>query len=360
MLAAVQDCAACLPVRPEPAFTNSRDPARKLRIGLLSGSLRAHPVGWLTVAGFEALDPTQFDLICLAQATGCDAIARRYRARAAEWHEVDGLDDAALATLARERSVDVLIDLGGYGDLGRLIACAQRLAPVQVKWVGMQTHSTGLPEIDWFLSDRWETPSGLEQFYSERILRLPHGYVCYSPPAYAPDVGGLPAAENGFVSFGCFNNLAKITPEVMVAWAEILRRVPASILVLKTYQFSEPEPSARVRDAFARLGIAGERIELRGASSHRQFMAEYNQIDVVLDPFPYSGGLTTCEALWMGVPTVTLPGETFASRHSTSHLSNVGLADWVAPDLPGYIELAVAGVPTWSRWRRCGPGCGNG
>ncbi len=188
MLAAVQDCAACLPARAEPAFTNSRDPARKLRIGLLSGSLRAHPVGWLTVAGFEALDPTQFDLICLAQATGSDAIARRYRARAAEWHEVDGLDDAALAALARERSVDVLIDLGGYGELGRLVACAQRLAPVQVKWVGMQTHSTGLPEIDWFLSDRWETPPELEQFYSERILRLPNGYVCYSPPAYAPDV----------------------------------------------------------------------------------------------------------------------------------------------------------------------------
>ncbi len=343
MLAAVNDCVARLPLRQQPVFTNSRDPARKLRIGLLSGSLRAHPVGWLTVAGFEALDPTQFDLICLAQATGSDAIARRYRARAAEWHEVDRLNDAALAALARERSVDVLIDLGGYGDLGRLVACAQRLAPVQVKWVGMQTHSTGLPEIDWFLSDRWETPPGLEQFYSERILRLPHGYVCYSPPAYAPDVGGLPAAENGFVSFGCFNNLAKITPQVMAAWAEILRRVPASILVLKTHQFSEPEPVARVRDAFARLGIPGERIELRGASSHRQFMAEYNQIDLVLDPFPYSGGLTTCEALWMGVPTVTLPGETFASRHSASHLSNVGLADWVAPDLPGYIELAVAG-----------------
>jgi predicted O-linked N-acetylglucosamine transferase (SPINDLY family) len=342
MLAAVLDYTAGLPVRTAPVFTNSRDVARKLRIGLLSGSLRGHPVGWLTVAGFEALDPTQFDLICLAQAAGTDAIARRYRARATEWHDVDGLDDAGLAALARERSIDVLIDLGGYGELGRLAACAQRLAPVQVKWVGMQTHSTGLPEIDWFLSDQWETPRELERFYSERILRLPNGYVCYSPPAYAPDVGDLPAAENGFVSFGCFNNLAKITREVMAAWAEILRRVPASILVLKTHQFSETEPAARVRDAFARLGIAGNRIELRGASPHRQFMAEYNQIDLVLDPFPYSGGLTTCEALWMGVPTVTLPGETFSSRHSTSHLSNVGLADWVAPDLPGYVKLAVA------------------
>jgi len=342
MLAAVTECAARLPRRASPAFANSPDPSRRLRIGLLSGSLRAHPVGWLTVAGFEALDPAQFEIVGLAQATGGDSIARRFRTRAAEWHEVDALDDPALAAFAREQAIDVLIDLGGYGELGRLAACAYRLAPVQLKWVGMQTHSTGLPEIDWFLSDWWETPPELERFYTERVLRLPDGYVCYSPPAYAPDVGKLPAKENGFVRFGCFNNLAKLTPQVIRTWAKILRRVPASVLVLKTYQFSETETAARVRDAFAAWGISRERIDLRGASPHRQFMAEYDQIDLVLDPFPYSGGLTTCEALWMGVPTVTLPGETFASRHSMSHLSNVGLGDWVAGDLDGYVELAVA------------------
>ncbi len=341
LLAALQDFGARLPRAPMPEFANAPDPARKLRLGLLSGSLRAHPVGWLTIAGVEALDPAQFEIVCLAQNAASDTIARRFRAIAAGWHEIDLLDDPALARLAREQQIDVLVDLGGYGDSGRMTACAYRLAPVQVKWVGMQTHSTGLAEIDWFISDRWETPPELELYYSERILRLPDGYVCYSPPAYAPDVGPLPAATNGFVTFGCFNNLAKVTPDVIGTWARILHLVPRAKLVLKTYQFSEPESVARVREEFSQLGIGPERVELRGSSPHREFMAEYNQIDLVLDPVPYSGGLTTCEALWMGVPTVTLPGETFASRHSTSHLSNVGLGDWVAADLEDYVNLAI-------------------
>ncbi|MGH7155127.1 MAG: tetratricopeptide repeat protein, partial [Acetobacteraceae bacterium] len=184
LLAAVQELAARLPRGATPEFPNVADPDRRLKIGLLSGSLRTHPVGWMTIAGFEALDPGGFALVCLAQNRGGDPIARRFRAIAAEWHDVDALDDPALAKLARNRAIDVLIDLGGYGDAGRLPACAWRLAPVQVKWVGMQTHSTGLVEMDWMLSDRWETPPELERFYTERVLRLRDGYVCYSPPPY--------------------------------------------------------------------------------------------------------------------------------------------------------------------------------
>ncbi len=196
--------------------------------------------------------------------------------------------------------------------------------------------------MDWIISDRWETPPELEQFYSERILRLSNGYVCYSPPTYAPDVASLPARTNGFITYGCFNNLAKITPTVLRVWAEVLRRVPHARLVLKTHQFSEAELADRINAAFTRLGIGTDRIELRGSSEHRDFLGQYNDIDIVLDPFPYSGGLTTCEALWMGVPIVTLPGETFSSRHSLSHLSNVGLQDWAASSEANYIELAVA------------------
>ncbi|HVC59551.1 MAG TPA: tetratricopeptide repeat protein [Acetobacteraceae bacterium] len=343
LLAALRDCAARLPRAEMPAFGNGRDPQRKLTVGLLSGSLKTHPVGWLTVAGIETLDPARFVIVCLVQnAAPADPIARRFQAVARDWIDTDALDDVALATRARELGIDVLIDLGGYGDAARMPACAYRLAPVQVKWVGMQNHSTGLPEIDWFVTDRWETPPHLEHVYSERLLRLPDGYVCYSPPGYAPDVGPLPAQANGHVTFGCFNNLAKITPRVMATWAAVLRRVPRSRLVLKTHQFGDRPTADRVRAAFAAEGIAAARIELRGSSRHRAFMGEYGQIDIVLDPFPYSGGLTTCEALWMGVPTVTLPGEIFASRHSMSHLSNVGLSDWVARDEPDYVALAAA------------------
>ena len=343
LLAAMRDCGARLPRSPQPPCRNDPDPDRPLVVGLLSGTLRSHPVGWLTVAGVEALDPDRFNLICLTQnAAPEDPMARRYRTAAREWIDIDGLNDTALTGLARSKGIDILIDLGGYGDAARMAACAHRLAPVQIKWVGMQAHSSGLQEMDWFLTDRWETPDGFEALYSEKLLRLPDGYVCYSPPPHAPDVAAPPALTNGFVTFGCFNNLAKITPRVLETWAEILRRLPTARLILKTHQLSDGPTADGFRADFAALGITGDRIELRGSSGHRAFMGEYGHVDIVLDPFPYSGGLTTCEALWMGVPTITLAGEIFAARHSTSHLSNAGLADWVTPTIADYIEMAVA------------------
>ncbi|MGE0222028.1 MAG: tetratricopeptide repeat protein [Acetobacteraceae bacterium] len=343
LLVALRECGDRLPRADMPAFANARDPDRRLTVGLLSGTLKTHPVGWLTIAGFETLDPDQFELVCLAQNEApADAIARRFRAIARDWVTVDALTDEALALCAREAGIDILIDLGGYGDAARMIACAHRLAPVQVKWVGMQNHSSGLREMDWFITDRWETPDGFDPLYSERLLRLADGYACYSPPPYAPDVAPLPALANGFVTFGCFNNLAKITPTVIRTWADILARLPDARMVLKTHQFSHAPTRERVLAGFAAHGIQADRVELRGSSGHRAFMGEYNQIDIVLDPFPYSGGLTTCEALWMGVPTVTMPGEIFASRHSASHLSNAGLADWVVPDRDAYIARALA------------------
>ncbi len=342
LLAALKDCSDRLPRETMAPFTNTPEPDRPLVVGLLSGSLRVHPVGWLTIAGFETLDPDSFEIVCLAQNASEDWMGRRFRVVAREWHDVDQLDDRALALKARELGIDILIDLGGYGDMARMPACAYRLAPVQVKWVGMQNHSSGLAEMDWIITDRWETPPDLEHVYSERVLRMPDGYVCYSPPPYAPDVAPLPALSCGHLTFGCFNNMAKVTPRVIATWCKILHRLPDARLVLKTHQFSEPPTAERLLAAFAEHGIDTGRIELRGASMHRAFMREYNDIDIVLDPFPYSGGLTTCEALWMGVPTVTMPGEIFASRHSMSHLSNAGLADWVAPDLEAYIDLAVA------------------
>jgi predicted O-linked N-acetylglucosamine transferase (SPINDLY family) len=195
--------------------------------------------------------------------------------------------------------------------------------------------------MDWFLTDRWETPPGFEHFYSERLLMLPDGYVCYSPPPYAPDIGPSPAARTGAITFGCFNNLAKITRATIRSWCAILQRAPGARLVLKCQQFNDRPTADRVRAVFAGRGIDPGRIELRGGSPHRILLGEYNDIDIALDPSPYSGGLTTCEALWMGVPTITTPGETFASRHSASHMSNVGLPEWVTPDAGAYEDLAV-------------------
>ena len=341
LLSAAKECSDCLPRAQLPAFANDATPDRRLTIGLLSGTLKTHPVGWLTIAGFESLDPANFSIVALAHQTWGDPIARRFRAVAREWHQIETLSDEAVARKARELGIDIAIDLGGYGEASRMPACAYRLAPVQIKWVGMQSHTTGMPEMDWMLTDRWETPSELSHLYTERLLYMPDGYACYSPPPYAPDVAPLPALAKGHITFGCFNNLAKVTPQVIDTWCRILHRVPGARLVLKTHQAADPTTAQRVRDAFAALGVTPDQLGLRGPSGHRAFVGEYNDIDIVLDPFPYSGGLTTCEALWMGVPTVTMPGEIFASRHSVSHLSNAGLADWVAPDVTAYIELAV-------------------
>ena len=343
LLAALRACSARLPRESLPPFHNVPDPERRLVVGLLSGTLRSHPVGWLTVAAFEMLPPAAFELVCLVQngAAG-DPLAQRFRAVAGRWIDIDLLDDVALARCAREQGIDVLIDLGGYGDAGRMPACAHRLAPVQIKWVGMQNHSSGLAEMDWLLTARWEAPAGFEPFYAERLLRLPDGYVCYSPPPYAPDLVPLPALARGHVTFGCFNNLAKVTPATIAAWAEILSALPAARLILKTHQFADEATAARLRAAFVALGVDADRLDLRGGSGHRAFLREYNDVDIALDPFPYSGGLTTCEALWMGVPTVALAGEIFASRHSVSHLCNAGLDDWVAGSREAYVALAIA------------------
>jgi protein O-GlcNAc transferase len=345
LLDACRQAGQRLPRGTLPPPANASDADRRLRIGLLSPTLKMHPVGWLTVAGFETLDPAAFAVVCLGQGESADAVHRRFRRAAAEYHVVDGDQPAALAARIRALEIDVLIDLGGYGDRSMIAACAYRPAPVQVKWVGMQNHSTGLDAMDWFVTDRWATPPALRQYYSERLLTLPDGYVCYSPPPYAPDVGKLPALGAGRITFGCFNNTAKLNPPVIAAWSAILRRAADARLVLKAHAFADAATRARFVEAFARNGIAADRIDCRPGSSHRNLLAQYNDIDIALDPFPYNGGLTTIEALWMGVPTVTLPGETFSSRHSTSHLSNAGLADWVAADPDAYCAIAL-------RWAR--------
>jgi predicted O-linked N-acetylglucosamine transferase (SPINDLY family) len=342
MLAQARACTRFYPPEGAVPFANTADPDRRLRIGLLSGTLKVHPVGWLTLAGLEALDPRQFELIAYAQHTSSDWISQRFQAIAA-WRPITAVSDAALAALMREDQVDMLIDLGGYGDHGRMAACAQRLAPVQIKWVGSQAYSTGLATMDWFISDRWETPPHLAPHYCERLMILPDGYVCYTPPPDAPDVGPLPARAAGHVMFGCFNNLAKVNRTLVAAWAEILRRVPTARLLLRTHQFDDPATADRLSGNFLRAGIDLSRVELKGSASHRALLGEYNRVDIVLDPFPYNGGLTTCEALYMGVPVLTLPGETFAGRHAYSHVCNIGLdADWVARDLDDYIARAVA------------------
>jgi predicted O-linked N-acetylglucosamine transferase (SPINDLY family) len=334
--------ALAAPLRPTSRrHENSRDPERRLRIGLVSPDLFRHPVGSFTIPFVEQLDHGQAEVICYSDRFRSDELTERFRAAAATWRQVYGWSDEQLAEQIRADGIDILFDLAGHTACNRLLVFARNSAPVQVTWAGY-VGTTGLSAMDYLVADRFEVPPGAEVHYAERVLRMPDGYVCYDPPAYAPAVGPLPALQRGRVTFGSFNAPAKIGPEVIAVWAEILRRLPAARLVLKYRAIDDPSIAGRLTELFARHGVAPDRIEYRGWSPVSEFLGHYAEIDIALDPFPYNGGLTTIEALWMGVPVITCPGETFAGRHSLSHLSNVGLTETIAQNTNEYVELAIA------------------
>lgn len=326
----------------EPYTPNPRAQRERLRVGFLSSNFGTHPVGWFTLAGIEALPRDGFELVFLSLGDRPGPMARRYRDRADRWVTLDpAVNELPLVEKLRAEDLDILVDLGGHGLGGKLRALRHRCAPVQIKWVGSQSATTGVPNIDWMLTDRWETPEGFEPYYGERLLRLPDGYVCYDRPSYAPPVAPAPLLQRGHVTFGCYNNLAKITPQVLACWARILAAVPDSRLVLRTHALGDgPTRSAFLERARA-LGLPLDRLDLHGAIPHAELLAAYGDIDISLDPFPYNGGLTVCESLWMGVPVLTLTGGSFAARHAFSHLSNLGLKDWACFDEDGYVAQAV-------------------
>jgi predicted O-linked N-acetylglucosamine transferase (SPINDLY family) len=321
-------------------FSNSMDPERPLRLGFVSADLFYHPVGIFLAPVLERLDRSQWLTVCYANQHKADDLTQRLRGSAGCWRTVIGLTDEALAGQIRGDAIDLLIDLSGHTGRNRLLAFARRPAPVQLTWLGY-VGTTGLSAIDYLIADRYHVPPGWEGDYRETVLRLPDGYLCYEPPAYAPAVAPLPALTAGHVTFGCFNNTAKITPPVVGLWAEVLRRLPGSRLVVKYHWLDDAGLRRRLSEQFAARGITADRIDLLGSTTHVEQLSQYNRIDLALDPFPYVGGLTTCEACWMGVPVLTCPGETFASRHSLSHLSNVGLTETIAADHADYVARAV-------------------
>jgi predicted O-linked N-acetylglucosamine transferase (SPINDLY family) len=317
-----------------------RDPERPLRLGFVSADLRRHPVGYFLVPFLENLDPDRFRAVCYYSRAVRDDLADRIAAASNTWRDVGGMSDAELAECIRADRIDILFDLAGHTAGNRLLVFARKPAPLQMSWIGY-VGTTGLEAIDYLIADRFHVPPGAEVHYREPVLRMPDGYVCFDPPSEAPEVGPLPALERGFVTFGSFNNVAKITPEVITRWAAIVRRAPGSRLLLVTPALDDRPTRERIGAEFAAAGVDADRLELRGALPRADLLAAYNTIDLALDTFPYSGGLTTCEALWMGVPVVTCPGETFAGRHSLSHLSSVGLIATVTLDSNTYVARAL-------------------
>ena len=322
-------------------FTNDRNPDRRLRIGFVSGDLGNHPVASFLVRCLEANEPNEQEFICYSTRFRNDAMSARIASTAALWRDVRKLSQESLTDLIRSDAIDILIDLAGHTDKNRLLVFARKPAPIQATWIGYPG-TTGMAAMDYLICDRFCVPAGSEPHYQERVLRLPDGLACYEPPDEAPAVGPLPALSSGHVTLGSFNNTSKITSQVVSVWAEILRRLPGTRMVIKYGGFGDVGTRERYIGLFASHGVEASRFELRGRTKTRlETLEQYNDLDLALDPFPYGGATTTCEALWMGVPVVTFPGATFASRVSQSHVSNAGSSETIARDRTHYVELAV-------------------
>jgi predicted O-linked N-acetylglucosamine transferase (SPINDLY family) len=318
---------------------NLPEPDRRLRVGYVSGDFGRHPVGYFMTPVLQVHDHDEVEIFAYSDRIAEDEMTRTLREACDSWRQIVDLDDASLASRLVADGIDILIDLSGHTPRNRLLAFARKPAPVQATWAGY-VGTTGMAAMDYLIADERQMPSGSESEAVERIVRLPNAYVCYHAPAYAPEVGELPALQSGRVTFGCFNNLSKVNEAVIALWARLLKRLPQTQLVLKTMQLDDAALRERYAGLFAAQDIDPARVSLRGRSRHRELLAEYGQIDIALDPFPYSGGLTTLESLWMGVPVVTRRGDRFAGRHSTSHLTAVGLPELVATDAGTYLDIA--------------------
>lgn len=311
-----------------------------LHIGYVTADFYRHPVGWLGGDAIALHDKSAVRVSVYANQTIEDDVTLKIKAAADGWVPISGLDDASVAERIARDGIDVLVDLSGHTAGHRLAAFARRPAPLQISWLGYFA-TTGLPAMDYVLADGDFLGEEGEGFYCERILRLPRLRHGYAPPGYAPGVREPPMLASGAPTFGSFNNASKLNPVVLDVWARILAAVPDSRLILKWRSFNDPWIQERVRARFAGNGIDGDRILFDGASPHSAMLAQYGEIDVALDPFPFSGALTTCEALWMGVPVVTMPGRRPVSRQSHAILRSIGLSEWSAASADEYVAIAA-------------------
>ncbi len=322
-------------------WENSRDPDRPLRIGYISPDFHNHPTAAFMLPVLANHNAAQILPIAYADNLPVDSVTQRLQALAGEWRNVHGLDDVQLADLVREDKIDILVDLAGHTANNRLCLLARKPAPIQVSYLGYAA-TTGLNEIDFRITDPIADPAGSSAFYSEQLVYLENGLSCYSPPENAPMVTPLPARQAGFITFGSLNIPAKINDEVLSGWAEVLKAVPGSRLLLVRDQL-RGVAKQRIAGVLLNNGIAESRFDLRSSfPKDENHLSVYAEIDIALDTWPWNGHATACEGLWMGVPVITLYGQTHAGRLCASVLRQLDLDRFVAKDQTGFIEIAKA------------------
>jgi predicted O-linked N-acetylglucosamine transferase (SPINDLY family) len=329
--------------RPFSDWPNVVDPARRLRIGFVSGDLRNHAVGnfvegVLTALASRATD--QLEIFGYPTHFLADAVTARIKDSCSGWHSAAKLSDDDFARQIRDDRIDILIDLSGHTNHNRLPMFARKPAPVQATWLGYLA-TTGVAAIDYVIADRLTLPEPEAVNFVEKIWYMPKSYLCFTPPSVRTQVTPLPAFAERRITFGSFNNLAKVNDDVVALWARVLNAVPESRLFLKAKQFEDVSVRQSVVNRFAARGIEAARLILVSHVAMSDYLAPYEKVDIALDPFPYPGITTSVESLWMGVPVVTLAGNTFLSRQGVGILTNAGLSEWIANDPDDYVARAA-------------------
>jgi protein O-GlcNAc transferase len=311
----------------------------RLRIGYVSSDFRRHAVAAFLLPLVDSHDRQRFSVTCYDNGLQSDDVTERIRASVDRYRNIVGVSDRAVADLVHNDGIDILVDLNGHTARNRLPLFFLRPARVQVTWLGYLC-TTGMNEIDYRLCDAYSDPRGTtEDLHTETLWRLPDTLWCYRPHAEAPTIGPSPFARNGCITFACLNNPAKVSPSALAAWAHILNRVAASRLLLMTA--SHPDRREDIARFFESHGVGRDRIEQIGRLSLGDYLSVYERVDVALDSFPYSGGTTSCDALWMGVPVVTLAGDRAFARSGVTVLNNVGVPEWIADTVEAYVQIAT-------------------
>lgn len=320
---------------------NLREPERRLRIGYVSGDFRHHSVAQFFEPVLAAHDRGGFEILCYDNLSHADETTERLRRSADRWCEIASLGDDTVADRVRADRIDILVDLSGHTKFNRLLVFARKPAPVQASWLGY-LNTTGLDAIDYRITDGRASPEGLlDEFHSERLVRLPDSLWCYRAPPDCPDVSIPPAIREGKpVTFGTFSSLAKIGPRVIALWCALLERLPGTRLLVMGLGLESMRDEYLSR--FSSAGIAPQRVELRGFQSFRDYLATHGAVDAILDTFPYTGGTTTCHALWMGVPVLSLVGDSAPSRGGASVLGTIGLDELLADTTEQYLDRACS------------------
>ena len=316
---------------------------RPLRIGYVSPDFRQHSVAHFIEPVLAAHDKKNFDVFCYYNDTVSDDTTLRIQGLAPHWRVIAELSDHDAARKVQEDQIDILVDLAGHTNRNSLMMFARKPAPVQATWLGYP-NTTGFSCMDYRITDALCDPVGMtDALHTEKLIRLPDSFSCFTPPANSPNVGALAALHGNGIMFGSFNYFIKMNERVIETWARILARVVNSRLTLKYRSLNSESVQSVVGAAFAKHGVASDRLVLLGNDgSQYDHLARYNNIDIALDPFPYNGTTTTCDALWMGVPVIALAGKTHVSRVGVSQLTNIGLPELIAADKDEYVEVAVA------------------